>query len=125
MTAGSKDLAVKNYKKSIELNPQNANGADMLKRLEGPAASGDPKAYDAYAGSYDSPMGVIEVTKEGEKLFAQPAGASKEELSPETEGVFKVASVGAIVTFVKDDNGHVTQAVIRVGDQEIKAKKIK
>jgi tetratricopeptide (TPR) repeat protein len=125
MTAGNKELAIKNYKKSIELNPQNTNGADMLKRLEAAPAVADSKAYDAYTGSYDSPMGLIEVTKQGEKLFAQPAGASKEELMPETDGVFKVAAVGARVTFVKDESGHVTQAVIRLGDQEIKAKKIK
>jgi C-terminal processing protease CtpA/Prc/Flp pilus assembly protein TadD len=125
MAAGNRDLAIKDYKKSIELNPQNANGADMLKRLEAGPAPADPQAYDAYAGSYDSPMGLIEVTRHGDKLFAQPAGASKEELTPETDGVFKVAAVGARFTFVKDESGRVTQAVIRVGDQEIKAKKVR
>lgn len=33
MEAGEKDLAIQNYKKSIELNPQNQNGIEMLKRL--------------------------------------------------------------------------------------------
>jgi len=125
MTAGNKELAIKSYKKSIELNPQNTNGADMLKRLEAPPAQADSKTYGAYTGSYDSPMGVIEISTDGAKLFAQPAGASKEELTPETDGVFKVAAVGARVTFIKDESGQVTQAVIRLGDQEIKAKKVK
>jgi len=35
MTQGDKDLAIANYKKSLELNPQNANGREMLKRLQG------------------------------------------------------------------------------------------
>jgi CubicO group peptidase (beta-lactamase class C family) len=35
MTAGKKDLAIANYKKSLELNPQNAGGQAMLKKLEG------------------------------------------------------------------------------------------
>ncbi len=35
MTNGDKDLAIANYKKSLELNPQNSNGREMLKKLEG------------------------------------------------------------------------------------------
>ena len=37
MTNGDKDLAIANYKKSLELNPGNSNGAEMLKKLEAPA----------------------------------------------------------------------------------------
>src|SRR5262249_28483057 len=125
MTAGDKELAIKNYRKSIELNPKNTNGAEMLKRLEAAVSNASPANYKDYTGRYDSPLGVIEVTTDGNKLFAQPGGASKEELAPETEGVFKVAAGGARITFVKDERGQVTQAVIRMGDQEIKAKKIK
>lgn len=35
MTAGQKDLAIKNYEKSVELNPKNTNGVEMLKKLKG------------------------------------------------------------------------------------------
>ncbi len=35
MTNGDKDLAIANYKKSLELNPENGNGAAMLRKLEG------------------------------------------------------------------------------------------
>jgi tetratricopeptide (TPR) repeat protein len=35
MTNGDKELAIANYKKSLALNPQNAGGAMMLKKLEG------------------------------------------------------------------------------------------
>lgn len=34
MDAGKKDLAISNYKKSLELNPHNDGGRDMLKKLE-------------------------------------------------------------------------------------------
>lgn len=34
MNAGKKDLAIKYYRKSIKLNPDNVNGKDILKRLE-------------------------------------------------------------------------------------------
>jgi len=33
MVAGEKELAIKNYEKSIELNPNNTNGIEMLKKL--------------------------------------------------------------------------------------------
>jgi cytochrome c-type biogenesis protein CcmH/NrfG len=33
MAAGQKDLAIQNYEKSIELDPKNQNGIDMLKKL--------------------------------------------------------------------------------------------
>jgi tetratricopeptide (TPR) repeat protein len=33
MANGEKDLAIANYKKSLELNSQNANGREMLKKL--------------------------------------------------------------------------------------------
>jgi predicted alpha/beta superfamily hydrolase len=34
MNAGKKDLAISNYKKSLELNPHNDGGREMLKKLE-------------------------------------------------------------------------------------------
>ena len=34
MNHGDKELAIKNYKKSIELNPANANGLEQLKKLD-------------------------------------------------------------------------------------------
>lgn len=33
MNDGQRDLAIRNYKKSLELNPQNTNAVDMLKKL--------------------------------------------------------------------------------------------
>lgn len=35
MANGDKELAITNYKKSLELNPKNSGGAQMLKKLEG------------------------------------------------------------------------------------------
>ena len=33
--AGQKDLSIENYQKSVELNPQNQNGIDALKKIQG------------------------------------------------------------------------------------------
>jgi predicted TPR repeat methyltransferase len=34
MINGDRELAIKNYKKSLELNPKNDNAANAIKRLE-------------------------------------------------------------------------------------------
>ncbi|HWT02065.1 MAG TPA: prolyl oligopeptidase family serine peptidase [Pyrinomonadaceae bacterium] len=35
LAAGERELAIQNYKKSLELNPRNTNATDVLKRIEG------------------------------------------------------------------------------------------
>ena len=34
MINGDKDLAIKNYQKSVELDPKNSNGIEALKKLQ-------------------------------------------------------------------------------------------
>lgn len=85
----------------------------------------DPKIYDAYVGDYETPLFIIAMIKEGDRLFGQPNGESKEELIPESESRFKVTNVNAIVTFVKDSAGKVTGLEIELNGQKIEGKKIK
>jgi hypothetical protein len=65
------------------------------------------------------------VSKQGDKLFVQPGGQSKQELIPETDTRFTVAAVGAVVVFAKDDSGRVTKMVVRLRGETFEAKKIK
>lgn len=125
MTAGNKEQAIKNYKRSIELNPNNTNGVDMLKRLEGGPTRVDPATFDTYVGQYETPFGILSITKEGDRLFGQVAGGSKEEMVPESGARFSVPGPGALIIFHKNEQGIVTHAVIRLGGQEITAKKVK
>jgi carboxyl-terminal processing protease len=127
LKAGNKELAVANYKKSIELNPKNANGIDALRKIEQPRAGVkiDPAIYDAYAGQYEGGFGVVTITREGDKLFAQPTGQSREELIPQSETRFTVASVGAEVFFVKDDKGQVSGVTVILSGQQLQGKKVK
>lgn len=85
----------------------------------------DPKVYDAYVGEYETPMFIIAMTKEGDKLYGQPQGDTKEELVPETESRFRVTNVNAVVTFIKDGAGKVTGIEIELNGQKIDGKKIK
>ena len=85
----------------------------------------DPKVFDAYVGQYELPMFVLNIMKEGDRLFGQPEGDTKEELIPESETEFSVTNVGAKVKFVKDEKGVVTHILVSLNGEEFKGKKIK
>ena len=63
--AGERELAITNYKKLVELDPGNKNGAQKVKQLEAGAAKVDPALYDSYAGKYEAPFGMLTITREG------------------------------------------------------------
>jgi len=90
-----------------------------------PTGKADPKTFDDYVGSYELPIGILDITHEGDKLFGQPRGDSKEELIPQDDGSFDVTNVGAKVKFTRDDKGKVIEIVVKLNDQEMKGKKIK
>ncbi len=78
MLSGDQDLAIKNYQKSLELNPKNSNATQMLKRIKGGATGErketkvDAKIYDAYVGEYElAPNFLLAITKEGDSLMGQ------------------------------------------------------
>jgi uncharacterized protein DUF3471 len=90
-----------------------------------PAGKADPKTFDDYVGEYELPIGILVLTREGDKLFGEPKGDSKEELKPQDDGSFLVTNVNAKVKFIRDEKGKVIEIVVNLNDQEMKGKKIK
>jgi CubicO group peptidase (beta-lactamase class C family) len=85
----------------------------------------DPKVFDAYAGRYRvTPDIVLTVTREGDKLMAEPTGQPRWELFPESETEFFLKVADVSLTFVKDDKGKVTHAVVHQGGQDRKAPRL-
>jgi CubicO group peptidase (beta-lactamase class C family) len=85
----------------------------------------DPKVFDAYAGRYEiGPEAVLTITREGDRLMAEPTGQPKMELIPESETEFHPKVGDATLAFLKDDKGNVTHAVLRQGTREQKAKRL-
>lgn len=125
LKAGNNELAIQNYKRAIELDPTNRNAMDVVKRLTGGEAGIDTKVFADYKGRYDSPLGIITVTLDEGKLFAQPEGNSKEELVAKSTTKFQVTTVGAEVEFVRDDQGQIAKMLIRISGQQMEAKRIK
>lgn len=126
LALNQKDLAIENYKKSIELNPQNTNAIEVVKRLERPVATVDAKTFDAYVGEYDlAPGFVLRVFRDGDKFWTQATGQGALEIFPESETVFSPRTVSAKLTFQKDADGKVTGVQLDQGGRQIIGKKIK
>ena len=86
----------------------------------------DPKVYDAYVGRYQIGHDtILTITREGDRLMAQPTNDAKVEIFPESENVFFLdPAKDATVTFVKDDQGNVTHAVLHREGRDTKAKRL-
>jgi CubicO group peptidase (beta-lactamase class C family) len=86
----------------------------------------NPKVYDAYVGRYEiGHESILTITREGDRLMAQPTNDAKVEVFPESEIVFFLnPAKDATVTFVKDDHGKVTHAVLHREGRDTKAKRL-
>jgi CubicO group peptidase (beta-lactamase class C family) len=125
VAGGEKELALKNYRRSVELDPKNEGGIAAIKRLEAPEIVVDTKALDSYAGKYElMPNFVLTVTAENGKLFGEPTGQPKFELVPVSADKFAIPQVRAEFTFVKGDGGAVTSVVLHQGGRELTGKKL-
>ncbi|WP_026450339.1 serine hydrolase [Aequorivita capsosiphonis] len=131
MEQGKNDLAIANYKKSIELNPANQNGIDMLKKL-GVETEGIVKdvtvpdaILESYVGEYELKPGfVLNVTKEGDQLKAQATGQPAFDIFPKSETEFYLKVVTAQIVFNKNEAGKVESLTLFQGGQELLGKRI-
>jgi len=126
MNLNQRELAISNYKKSLELNPKNTNAADTLKRLEAPPVTVDAKVFDTYVGEYElAPGFVMRVFREGDKFMTQATGQGVAEIVAESETTFYPRAFPAKLTFLKDAAGTVTALRLQQGGREVIGKKIK
>lgn len=120
-----RDLAIANYKKSIELNPENKSAIDGLKVLEQPPVKVDKRILESYVGDYELRPGfVMKVFLEEDRLFTQATGQNKFEVFPESESTFSPREFKAKLTFVKDAEGKITGMKLNQNGREISARKL-
>ena len=126
MTINERELAIQNYKKSLELNANNTNATEALKRLEKAPVVVDARTFDSYVGEYEiAPGFVMRVFREGDKFMTQATGQSKFEIFPESETTFSPRAFAAKLTFVKDADGKVNGVRLEQGGRLMLAKRIK
>ncbi len=125
-TINERELAAQNYKKSLELNPNNTNAAEILKRLDKAPVVVDAKLFDMYVGEYEvGPGFVMRVFREGDKFMTQATGQDKFEIFPESETTFNPRAFVAKLTFVKDADGKVNTIRIEQNGRVTLGKRIK
>jgi CubicO group peptidase (beta-lactamase class C family) len=121
-----RELAVTNYKKSLELNPQNTSATEALKRIEKGPVTVDAKVFDTYVGEYElAPSFVLRVFREGGKFMTQATNQPAFEIFPESDTTFAPRAFPAKLTFVKDADGKITSVRLNQGGRETTGKKIK
>jgi tetratricopeptide (TPR) repeat protein len=126
LNLNERELAAANYKKSLELNPGNANATQALKKLEAPPVTVDAKVFDAYVGEYElAPGFVLRVFREGEKFMTQATNQPAIEIVAESETTFSPRAINAKLTFLKDAEGRVTSVRLDQGGRQTVGKKIK
>ena len=126
MSVNERELAIQNYKKSLELNPNNTNAVEVLKRLDKAPVTVDAKLFDTYVGEYEvGPGFVMRVFREGDKFMTQATGQPVFEIFPESDTTFSPRAFPAKLTFVKDADGKVTGIKIEQGGRITNGKKIK
>ncbi len=123
---GNKELALVNYKKAIELDPNNTTAAQAINQIEGKEIKVDNAVLESYVGDYElSPNFILTITKEGEKLMGQATGQGKITLEATSETQFAVPTIKANITFEKDSTGKVTGLILDQGGRKMSAKKNK
>ncbi len=86
----------------------------------------DTKIYDSYIGEYElAPDFIVTITREDNRIFTQATGQNKFEIYPESKTKFFLKAFDAQVTFVKNEQGKVTELIMHQGGREFSAKKIK
>lgn len=126
LNMNERELAISNYKKSLELNPKNTSAVEALKRLEKPPVTVSASVFDSYVGEYElNPQFVMRVFREEDRFMTQATGQEKIEIFPESETTFSPRVINAKLTFVKDAEGKTTGLKLSQNGREINGKKIK
>jgi CubicO group peptidase (beta-lactamase class C family) len=131
MMLGENDLAIKNYRKSVELNPNNQNGIASLKKLGDDVSDlvKEVKVPNAilktYIGEYELQPGfTLTVTLEGNQLKTQATRQPIVDIFPKSENEFYLKVVDAQLIFNKNDAGEIDSVILFQGGQEMIGKRI-
>lgn len=124
-----KELAIENYKKSVELNPGNTGGIAALEKLGVKVATADAdvpeEVLETYVGTYQlAPSFNLEITRAGKQLYAQATNQPRFELYSKSATEFYLKVVAATVTFHSGAQG-IENLVLHQGGQDIPGKKVK
>lgn len=130
MESGDKENAIRNYKKSLEINPGNTNAIEMLGKMGVAYESVVPEVtasiLQSYTGTYELVPGFeITIKLEEGQLIAQATGQGAYPIFPKTENEFYYKVVDAQIVFNRNDHGEVKSLTLFQAGREIEGKKLK
>lgn len=125
---GDKDLAIENYRKSVELNPGNTNGIQALEKMGVKLQIKDaevPEAtLDTYVGTYELVPGFnMVITREGKQLYGQATGQERFGLFATSNREFYLKVVNAQITFNINEQAAVESLTLFQNGQKTTGKK--
>ena len=131
MKLGKNEEAIANYKRSIEINPGNDNGIEMLKKMGVdtsnliPEFIVDSETLDSYLGRYAlTPNFVLTVTLDEKQLMVEATGQSNFPVFPKSEHRFYYKVVQAELLFSKGEDGKIESVTLFQNGQEMPGKKL-
>jgi hypothetical protein len=88
-------------------------------------ATVDPAIYDRYVGRYELVPGfILEVTREGDRLFTQATNQGKVEVFPSSETGFFLKVVEARLEFEVEGDGPAVAVTLFQGGQEVRGERL-
>ena len=129
LAAGDRDRAVASYRRALALNPTSESSRDALERMGADipdtAVRVPAEVLARYVGRYALQPGMdIEITLDGETLFAEPTGRTPAELIPTSQTQFVTPGDDARVTFVSEDGGPASRILVTLGGRDMTAPRV-
>lgn len=85
----------------------------------------DTKILDGYEGRYEmGPNFILNITREGDHLYAQATGQRRFEIIPESEKEFFSKAPPIQISFKTGDGGKATELIVHQGGRDTTAKRI-
>ena len=113
----------------VNFNPENIGEAFLWDKMDKQTSyteiSVNPAELQKYTGRYElTNVGVLTITNEKEKIYAQLGGQPRFEIFPLAEDEFFFKVVEARLKFQKDEHGGINSVTLFQNGQELKAKKL-
>jgi len=85
----------------------------------------DPKIFDGYEGRYElAPNFIVNITREGDHLYAQASGQRRFEIFPESEKTYFATAPPVEIDFTTGADGKATELTLHQGGRDMPAKRI-
>jgi CubicO group peptidase (beta-lactamase class C family) len=102
---------------ALQLQPHHPKAKAALERIRQSQRRIPAEDLERFAGRYDSPFGVLEVTSNGRRLVARLLDQSPSEMLPISDREFLMETMNVPIEFVADKDGIVSHAVVRAGGE--------